>query len=169
MTAALLCLAAVIVRNFGVRSPVLPAVWDKAYNGAELLALALCGLRAWRTAGPERAAWTLFALGLLGFAAADIYWLVVLMDDPSPSYPSLADAGYLSIYPAAYAGLVLLVRARAPHVSSTVWLDGLVCGLAGAAVGSALVLDVVTSTDGSLATVATNLATRSAISPCWRS
>ena len=80
------------------------------------------------------------------------------MDVASPPYPSWADAGYLSIYPAVYAGLVLLLRARAPRLSSTLWFDGLVCALAAAAVGAALVFGVVASTDGSFATVATNLA-----------
>src|SRR3954447_9698512 len=80
------------------------------------------------------------------------------MDVASPPYPSWADAGYLSIYPAAYAGLVLLLRARAPRLSSTLWFDGLVCALAAAAAGAALVFGVVASTDGSFAAVATNLA-----------
>ena len=88
----------------------------------------------------------------------DIYYLVALEGLDAPPYPSWADAGYLSIFPAAYVALVLLLRARAGRVSSVLWLDGLVCALAIAAVGAALVFGVVASTEGSLATVATNLA-----------
>lgn len=157
MAAALVCFAVMVLRNFGVRPPVLPFVWDKAYNGTQLVVVALCALRAWRSAGAERAAWALLALGLFGFAAGDVYYTVALMDLASPPYPSWADAGYLSIFPAAYAGLVLLLRARTT-LSATVWLDGLVCGLAVAGLGAALVLDVVASTHGSFAVVATNLA-----------
>ena len=54
--------------------------------------------------------------------------------------------------------LVLLLRARAGRISPALWLDGLVCALAVAALGAALVLGVVASTDGPPATVATNLA-----------
>ena len=83
---------------------------------------------------------------------------MALADDATPPYPSFADAGYLSIFPASFAGLVLLLRARANKLSRALWLDGLVCALSGAAVGAALVLGVVASTEGSFAAVATNLA-----------
>ncbi|WP_028065526.1 hypothetical protein [Solirubrobacter soli] len=139
-------------------TPVLPRVWDKAYNGAEYLAIAICGLRALRSSGTERAAWGMLTLGLFGFAAGDLYYSIALMGDRIPPYPSPADAGYLSIYPAAYIGLVLLLRARAPRLGSALWLDGLVCAFASAAIGAALVLGVVASTEGTFAAVATNLA-----------
>ena len=156
--AALACLVAVVLRNLGVVTPVLPSVWEYAYNGAEILATAICASRAWRSSGSERVAWAAFALGLLAFAAADVYWTVALADDTTPPYPSLSDAGYLSIFPASFAGLVLLLRARASKVSKALWLDGIVCALSGAAVGAALVLGVVASTEGSFAAVATNVA-----------
>src|SRR4051812_27451831 len=155
---AAVCLAAVVLRNLGVVSPLLPGVWDKGYNGAEFLAVAVCISRAVRSRGRERAAWAMFSAGLLGFAAADVYYTVALEGMASPPYPSWADAGYLSIYPGVYAGLVLLLRARAPRLGPALWLDGLLCALAGAAVAAALVFGVVASTDGSFATVATNLA-----------
>jgi hypothetical protein len=53
---------------------------------------------------------------------------------------------------------VLLLRARAGRISPALWLDGLITALAVAAVSAALVLGVVASTEGSFATVATNLA-----------
>src|SRR4051812_34066772 len=158
VTAAVFCLGACLLRNAGVVTPVLPGVWDKGYNGAEYLAIAIVGLRALRTHGTERAAWGLLALGLSGFAAGDVYYSLALMGHGDAPYPSLADAGYLSIYPAAYVGLVLLLRARAARLGSALWIDGLVCALASAAVGAALVLGVVASTEGSFAAVATNLA-----------
>src|SRR3954454_23826771 len=66
--------------------------------------------------------------------------------------------GYLSIYPGSYVALVLLPRARAGRIPSSLWLDGLISSLAVAALGAALVFGVVANTDGSLAGVATNLA-----------
>jgi diguanylate cyclase (GGDEF)-like protein len=158
LAAAVVCLGAVLLRNLGIVSPVWPSAWDKAYNATEFLAVAVCGLGAVRASGRERAAWALLTLGLLGFAAGDVYYTAALMDLDSPPYPSFADAGYLSIYPAAYVGLMLLLRARAPRLGSALWLDGVVCALAGAGLGAALVFGVVSGTEGSFATVVTNLA-----------
>jgi hypothetical protein len=132
LVAASVCLGACLLRNVGAVTPVLPRVWEKAYNGAEYLSIALCGLRAWRAHGTERAAWGMLTLGLFGFAAGDVYYTVALMGDRTPPYPSFADAGYLSIYPAAYVGLVLLLRARAGRLGSALWLDGVVCAFASA-------------------------------------
>src|SRR3954471_19907317 len=158
LTVACACLLACLLRNVGVVTPVFPRVWDKAYNGAEYLGIAIVVLRALRTRGTERLAWAMLALGLSGFAAGDLYYTIALMGDRNAPYPSFADAGYLSIYPAAYVGLVLLLRARAARLGSALWIDGLVCALASAAIGAALVLGVVASTEGSFAAVATNLA-----------
>ena len=134
-----MCLGAVLLRNLGVVPPVLAGAWDEAYTACELLILAVCALRATRTSGAERAAWVVLTCGLVGSTAGDIYWTVALDDLASPPYPSLADAGYLSIYPAAFVALVLLLRARGGRPPAALWLDGLVCGLAVAALGAALV------------------------------
>ena len=158
LIAAFVCLGAVLLRNLGVVPPVLDGVWEQAYSACQLLVVAACALRAMRTSGAERAAWVVLTCGLVGSAAGDIYWTVALDELASPPYPSPADAGYLSIYPAAFATLVLLLRARGGRPPAALWLDGLVCGLAVAALGAALALDVVASTDGTLATVVTNLA-----------
>ncbi|HET6547981.1 MAG TPA: HD domain-containing phosphohydrolase [Solirubrobacter sp.] len=158
LAAGVLLLAAVVLRNLGVVTPVLPTVWEEAYNGVELVAIAICVLRALRARGTERIALVVLSVGLAGFAAGDIYYTVALSGLSEPPYPSLADAGYLSAYPAIYVAFVLLLRAAAPRLSPVVWLDGVICALAGAAVGAALVFSVVASTDGPLATVATNLA-----------
>jgi two-component system, cell cycle response regulator len=152
------CLGLLLLRCLGVIPRSVATIGEHAYNGAEFAAIAVCGLRAARSAGTERAAWIALTLGLAGFAVGDIYWTVALEDDPSPPYPSFADLGYLSIFPGAYAGLVLLLRASAPKLSRTLWLDGVVCALSGAAVGAALVFGVVASTEGSFSTIATNLA-----------
>jgi len=95
---------------------------------------------------------------MFGYFAGDVYYTVVItpMQGDAP-FPSPADAGYLSIYPASYVALVLLLRARAGRIPSSLWLDGLISALAVAALGAALVFGVVASTEGSLAAVATNL------------
>jgi diguanylate cyclase (GGDEF)-like protein len=157
LAAACVCLGAVLARNLGVTSPVLTVVWDDLYYLTEVLAVAVCGLRVLCSKGSERAAWALLTAGLTAYFLGDMYCLFVLPVE-SPPFPSPADAGYLCIYPAAYVALVLLLRARSDGVSPMLWLDGIVGGLAATAVGAALVLGVVASTAGPLATVVTNLA-----------
>jgi diguanylate cyclase (GGDEF)-like protein len=53
--------------------------------------------------------------------------------------PSPADGFYLAFYPAAYAGLVLLVRHHVRRLPATVWMDGAIEALAVAAVATAVV------------------------------
>jgi two-component system cell cycle response regulator len=158
LVAAVVCLLAVLARNLGVTSSVAPGIWDNLYYLVEVLSIAVCGLRVLRSTGTERAAWALLTVGLAAYFLGDMYYLFVLPVD-SPPFPSPADAGYLCIYPAAYVAIVLLLRARTgARISPLLWLDGVVGGLAAAALGAALVLGVVASTEGSLATVVTNLA-----------
>jgi hypothetical protein len=161
VAATVLSFVAVLLRDgLGVVTPVWPAVWGKSYNLTEFLGAAVCGVRAARSSGPERAAWLALTIGLLGFFAGDVYYTVVItpMGEDAAPFPSPADAGYLAIYPGAYVALVLLLRARAGRIPSALWLDGLIAALAVAALGAALVFGVVASTEGSLAAVATNLA-----------
>jgi two-component system, cell cycle response regulator len=157
LVAAVVCLGAVLARNLGVTSPVLTVAWNDVYYLTEFLAIAVCGLRVLSCTGSERAAWAVLTAGLTAYFLGDLYYELVLPAE-SPPYPSPADAGYLCIYPAAYVALVLLLRARTDGVSPLLWLDGIIGGLAATAVGAALVLGVVASTEGPLATVITNLA-----------
>ncbi|HYM56113.1 MAG TPA: HD domain-containing phosphohydrolase, partial [Solirubrobacteraceae bacterium] len=77
----------------------------------------------------------------------------------SPPTPSVADGLYLAFYPFVYAGLGLLIRSRFRGVSAAVWLDGLIAGLGLGAIAAGVVLDpILSSTGGSFAVVATNLA-----------
>ena len=97
----------------------------------------------------------MIAASLVAWCYAEIYDLVVQPD----AYPSPADAGWLAFYPLLYAGLVLLVCRRARHVADTLWVDGITASVAGAAIGSAVLLEVVLrATEGTPSEVATNLA-----------
>ncbi len=159
LAATVVSFVAVLARDgFGVGFPWWEAGWSKTYNLTELLGVAVCALRTVHASGRERAAWLALTLGMFGYFAGDVYYTVVItpMQGDAP-FPSPADAGYLSIYPASYVALVLLLRARAGRIPSSLWLDGLISALAVAALGAALVFGVVASTEGSLAAVATNL------------
>ena len=103
----------------------------------------------------DRLAWSILALALGCNAFAELYYLVVAPD----SYPSLADAAWLAFYPLCYAGIVLLVRRRARSVAGMLWLDGLTAAVAAAALGAAVLVEVVLrSAEGSFSAVATNVA-----------
>jgi diguanylate cyclase (GGDEF)-like protein len=67
--------------------------------------------------------------------------------------------GYLAFYFLLYAGIVLLLRSRARSIGGTLWLDGATAALAAAALGAAVLVELVLgSTEGSTSTVVTNLA-----------
>jgi diguanylate cyclase (GGDEF)-like protein len=73
--------------------------------------------------------------------------------------PSLADLCYLSFYPLAYLGLVLIMRREIGKLASTTWLDGAVAGVGAAAVCACFAFNpILHSVGGSPPAVATNLA-----------
>jgi two-component system cell cycle response regulator len=88
-------------------------------------------------AGAERNAWLMIGLGLATTAFAECYYAFFLADAASQPYPSIADAGWLTTYPLWLAGLVLLVRARAPRFRNSLWLDSAIGALS---LGSAAAL-----------------------------
>jgi diguanylate cyclase (GGDEF)-like protein len=107
----------------------------------------------------ERLAWLLIGLGILSWGAAEVYWTAFITDNPSAPYPSPADIGYLLFYPLSYAGLALLVRARAYEMDWRLWMDGAIAALGTAALGTAFVFDFVADkTTGTTLQVATTLA-----------
>lgn len=138
---------------------ILPAtLWDWLYNALEIGAAGLCAARA-LLRRDDRAAWFAVALGLALFAAGDMYYSLVWGDANSVPVPSIADGLYLSFYPAIYVGIVLLLRSRLGSLPMGLWLDGVIGGLAVAALGAAVVFGAVLSnTHGAPLTVATNLA-----------
>jgi diguanylate cyclase (GGDEF)-like protein/putative nucleotidyltransferase with HDIG domain len=107
----------------------------------------------------HRAGWVAIAVAVCSLGSAEFVWELVYADSDSPPYPSWADLLYLGFFPASYIGVALLFRARARGASKGIWLDGLTAALAAGAVGAALLVEVVLdTTEGPLATVATNLA-----------
>jgi diguanylate cyclase (GGDEF)-like protein len=117
----------------------------------------MCIARAVKLPG-DRLTWGLLGGGLLLWAAADAASTLLLDDPPSPS---IADAGWLGFYPAAYAALGLLLRRRLTRFQPSLWLDGLVGGLAVFSLGSAIVLPKLMASFGgaaSPAAIATNIA-----------
>jgi two-component system cell cycle response regulator len=126
------------------------------YNALILLAVAMCALRtAWLAT--DRAAWLAITVGVAFWAAGEICYDFVYAG--APPYPSIADVFYLAFYPPLYVGLVLLIRSHVSKFNLSVWLDGVTAALAAAALGAAVLFQVVLgTTSGSASVVITNLA-----------
>jgi diguanylate cyclase (GGDEF)-like protein len=128
------------------------------YDAVVVSAGLACLLKA-EGAGRERAAWLALAAAVLCWGASEIYWTALLVDDPTPPYPSPADVGYLAFYPLAAAGVLLLVRARARELDWRLWMDGLIAALGTAALGAAVIFEFVADhASGTPVQIATTLA-----------
>ena len=133
----------------GLGGQQLESVADKyVYTALELIAVAVCAARVLRRRD-DRLAWAFMTLGLVAWTAGDLTWTLWLDNVASPPYPSLADAFYLTMYPAVYVAMMLLIRSRLRHCGPAQWLDGGVVGLTMAAVAAGLVLGTVLATSPS--------------------
>ena len=132
---------------------------DWLYNAALVGAALVCAARA-VLVREERVAWALIAAGLISWSAADIYYTAVLSKLEEPPYPSISDLGWLLFYPAFWIAIVVLMRRRIREFHASLWLDGIVAGLAMAACAVALVLPPILamSLEGDAPAVAVNLA-----------
>ena len=127
-------------------------VW--VYLGLMVLACVTAGSRAF-VVQRERAAWTFITLALGSWTIGEFWWAAVKPE----TYPSVADAGFIGFYPLLYVGIVLLLRSSARSIGGTLWLDGVTAALGAAALGAAVLVELVLeTTEGSAATVVTNLA-----------
>jgi two-component system, cell cycle response regulator len=128
------------------------------YNALLIAAASFCLARPLLRA-EGRLPWTLVGLGLLVWVIGDLYYEIAFRNLDEIPFPSVADAFYLSLYPFVYVGLGLLLRSRLRDMRADMWVDGLIAGLAIAAVGAALVFGVIVeTTGGDPLTVMTNLA-----------
>jgi two-component system, cell cycle response regulator len=130
------------------------------YDTLLLGAAASCLLRA-ALYRRERVAWALLGIALTVWTGGEIYYEAVSSAGGQIPIPSPADGGYLLFYPIAYAGLIVLMRARVGSFTLARRLDALIVGAAVAALATSLALQpIVDANTASLDTlgVATNLA-----------
>jgi len=108
-------------------------------NVALAMCATLCFWRAWLVPH-DRAAFVLVGIACTVFTAGNVtYVTYVQYLDPVP-FPTIADVGYLGIYPPLIAGVLLLGRSKLSGAQVAIWLDGLVGVLGVASFGAALVL-----------------------------
>ena len=123
------------------------------YNGLMLFAVVVVGARAYLDPR-ERPAWTAFTAALACWTFGELYTALVLPE----AFPSPADLGFIAFYPLVYIGMVALLRSHASSIGGTLWLDGVTASLAAGALAAAVLVELVLkTTEGSTATVVTNL------------
>lgn len=128
-------------------------VYDAVVLGAAAAVL-LRGIRL----RAERAAWISLGVGLLLWALGQTYYSVALYYASPAPFPSPSDVLFLAFYPAAFVGLVLLLRGRSNR-DSFAWMDSLIGALAVVAVVAALIFPpVLEALGGSTLGVAVSLA-----------
>jgi diguanylate cyclase (GGDEF)-like protein len=113
-------------------------VYDFVTMSAAIVTLGRAALRK-----EERLQWTLLGIGLLSWAAGDLYWTIVLRDMASPPFPSVDDVLYFAGYFFILAGLVAYVRDRVAQMTAVVWTDVAMGALCVTAIGASLVMDFV--------------------------
>src|SRR4051812_22357275 len=128
------------------------------YNGLIITAAGWCIARA-ALVKTDRLTWAALGFGLSCWSAAELLNTFVYSKQDYPPYPSIADGLFLAFYPASYVALIVLVRNRVDQFRQSMWLDGLVAGLAVAAIGEILVLrPIIETTGGKFIEVATDVA-----------
>jgi two-component system cell cycle response regulator len=160
----LLALLSLGLLFYGVRlvldvgSGPLGALSDGAlYTALEVGAIILvCGRAA--SVARDRLAWTALTLYLVAWTIGDLGWTLHFDALADPPFPNWTDAVYVVSYGFAYAGLILLLRARMRPFRPSLWLDGLVGGLALGALCTALFFGPIAATGGSGIAAATTLA-----------
>jgi diguanylate cyclase (GGDEF)-like protein len=129
-------------------------VGNLGYGGCAVLC-------AWRAISQrrQRAAWAAIALSLAFYTTGTVIWTTITQYWTPVRYPTIDDGFFLLFYPAAFAGVALLVRAGTPRLSGTIWLNGLITALGVAALESTVIIGVIAhGNHGGFAAVATNFA-----------
>jgi hypothetical protein len=107
-------------------------------NVAYELSAVVCFVRAGRAVLFVRS-YRYLGVGLALYGAGNIFWTIFIRtQDPEP-FPSAADVLWLSFYAFAFIAIWLIVREIAEGVPVSLWLDGVVAGLAVAGVAAAFI------------------------------
>ena len=130
---AVAALGVAIQGGFAIAGASSALVDDWLYCGLFMVAAASCALRAWR--GDARAAWAFAAVGVFLWGTAEIVFRLSV-SDPRAWYPRSTQILLFLAFAFAYTTLVLLARERVRHFDTVVALDGLLAGLAAAAVAA---------------------------------
>jgi two-component system, cell cycle response regulator len=112
---------------------------DGVYNALMIGATAAVLVRAF-TVRAQRPAWLAMGAGLACWTLGELYFTLFLEGSSASSGVTPADGLYLAMYPCLYIALTLLIGANLRELRISMWLDGLIAGLAAATVAAALLL-----------------------------
>jgi two-component system cell cycle response regulator len=132
---------------------------DGIYN-ALMFGAAFAVIARGITVKAQRAAWLAMGAGVLFWSLGELYFTLFL-EGPGSAGGSVspADGLFLAMYPCVYVALMLLVGSHLRELRISIWLDGLIAGLAAAALAAALVLPpIIASASGDVTSVAVALA-----------
>ncbi|HTW40752.1 MAG TPA: hypothetical protein VMD79_00365, partial [Solirubrobacteraceae bacterium] len=101
------------------------------YNALMVIATATVLARA-ITVRAQRPAWLAMGAGLACWSAGELYFTLFLEGPNAPTGVTPADALYLAMYPCMYVALTLLIGTHLRRLRVSMWLDGLIAGLAAA-------------------------------------
>lgn len=130
----------------GVRNGPSP-LWEVWITSAVYACSAVVCLSRAVFVAQDRLAWAAMAGGLIATGAAAIGYALAFTPPDLP-WVSWADVGWLAYYPFTYAAILLLVRARVRRFRASTTLDGLLAGLAAAAVVATVVFDGLAAVSG---------------------
>jgi diguanylate cyclase (GGDEF)-like protein len=145
--------------TFGVSEMLRDAIEVGIYNNVVLAAGGACVVRG-VLHKRDRLAWIAMGTAVIAWGVGNTVWTFTVANLDDPPFPSAADIGFLAVYPPAYVAIVLLLRSRVKDLRSSLWLDGVISGLAVGAVGTAVIFPAILDAVGgdSRAAVTTNIA-----------
>jgi diguanylate cyclase len=131
--------------GFGVGPSIVPG--DPLHDAVTELAGLSCLARA-ALVRRDRVPWILLGAGISCYALGEVLWFTWIGMQPSPPYPSVADAFWLLFYALAMIALALLFRQRIHVLQTTLWLDALMGAFVVAAIGTAAAFPAGLGIDG---------------------
>ncbi len=144
----------------GLGGPQTNELFDDDVYNALMFGAAFAVIARGITVKAQRAAWLTMGAGLLCWSLGELYFTLFLAGPGKVGGGiSPADVLYLAMYPCMYVALMLLVGAHLRELRISMWLDGLIAGLAAATLAAAIVLPpIVESATGDVASVVVSLA-----------
>jgi two-component system, cell cycle response regulator len=146
--------------TLGLGGPQTNGLFDDGIYNALMFGAAFAVIARGITVKNRRAAWLAMGAGLLCWSLGELYFTLFLKG-PGEAGGSVspADVLYLAMYPCMYVALTLLVGAHLHELRISMWLDGLIAGLAAATLAAAVVLPpIMAGAAGDVASVAVSLA-----------
>ncbi len=143
----------------GFGGPRTNGLFDDVIYNALMFGAAFAVIARALSGRPGRLAWLAMGTGVLSWSLGELYFTLFLEGPSSSSGVSPADVLYLAMYPCMYIALMLLVAEHLSELRVSMWLDGLIGGLAAATLGAAVLLPpIIENMHGEVSSSAVTLA-----------